>query len=108
MAHAIAMPKFTKRYGEVNETKASGVTYTPPELADFVADQMLKMADLPKGRPVRVLDPAIGHGELLLSLLSRLNLDVEVYGFETDAAALRVATARLRESYPRARLNLVS
>lgn len=107
MNQALAIPKSTKRYGEVTEAKAGGVTYTPRELADFVADQMLDIAELPKGRPVRVLDPAVGHGELLHSLLARLPMKVEVFGFETDAAALAVATARLSESYPSARLHLV-
>lgn len=107
MKPALAIPRFTKRYGEVTESKAGGVTYTPRELADFVADRMLGVADLPRGRPVRVLDPAVGHGELLHSLLARCPGEVEVHGFETDAAALAVATSRLAESYPRARRNLV-
>lgn len=96
-----------RRYSDVTEDKAAGVTYTPRELADFVADQMLRVADLPRGGPVRVLDPATGHGELLHSLLARLPKEVEVYGFETDPAALEVAAARLAESYPHARLNFV-
>lgn len=107
MNQALTIPKFTKRYGEVTESKAGGVTYTPRELADFVADQMLEIADLPKDRPLRVLDPAIGHGELLRSLLDRITGRVEVYGFETDAAALEVAKLRLAESHPHACLNLV-
>lgn len=107
MNQALAIPKLTKRYGEVTESKASGVTYTPRELADFVADQMLAIADLPRGRPVRVLDPAVGHGELLHCLLARLPDEVEVYGFETDAAALAVAASRLTDDYPLARINLI-
>ena len=43
----VTAPQFAKRYGKVAESKASGVTYTPGELADFVADQMLRIADLP-------------------------------------------------------------
>ena len=107
MTQTLAVPKFTKRYGKVSESKASGVTYTPRELADFVADQMLAVASLPTNRPIRILDPALGHGELLHSLLARLTGSVEVSGFETDPAALTVASARLAESYPKARLNLV-
>lgn len=100
------MPRFTKRYGDVGETKAGGATYTPTELADFVADQMLQVADLPTTRPLRILDPALGHGELLHSLLARLDVAVEVFGFETDAAALKVTTERLSKSFPSAILNL--
>jgi adenine-specific DNA-methyltransferase len=107
MTDALTLPKVTKRYVEVTEAKAGGVTYTPLELADFVADQMLQIADLPTDRPIRVLDPAVGHGELLHRLLERLSGTVEVYGFETDASALDVATSRLMQSYPDARLHLV-
>ncbi len=105
----IPIPKPSKRYGEVTEAKAGGVTYTPRELADFVADQILRIADLPTDRPVRVLDPAVGHGELLHSLLAQMpgEVEVEIFGFETDAVALVAATSRLAKSFPRARLNLV-
>lgn len=94
------------RYSEVAEAKSGGVTYTPRALADFVAAQMLRVADLPRGRAVRILDPAVGHGELLVALLEGLDCPAEVYGYETDAAALAEATARLRAGFPGAALNL--
>ena len=79
------------RYQDVSEAKAGGATYTPQLLSDFVAGQILAVANLGASRPLRVLDPAIGHGELLVSLLSRLEGNVEVFGYETDPAALQVA-----------------
>lgn len=100
--------EFTKRYGDVTENKASGVTYTPRELADFVAEQMLEVTDLPKDRPMRILDPAVGQGELLHSLLCRIQGEIEVYGFETDVTALEVAKSRLKAKFPKARLNLIA
>ncbi len=104
---SVTILRQAKRYGIVSQEKSDGVTYTPRELADFVSDQMMKRAKLPDDRHVRVLDPAVGHGELLHSLLARVSGEVEVFGFETDPVALAVAEARLKESYPRARLNLV-
>lgn len=98
--------RFAKRYGDVGETKSDGVTYTPRELADFVADRIVATKHLPSGRTVRVLDPAVGHGELLLALLSRLDGPVEVHGFETDAEALAEARQRIAAAHPGARLNL--
>lgn len=102
MAGAVAR---LSRYSDVSEIKAEGVNYTPPELADFVAAEMINCAQLPTGRSVRLLDPAVGHGELLVSLLERLNCPVEVYGYETDAAALAVATSRLHALFPTAKLH---
>lgn len=98
--------RFTKRYGDVGDAKADGVTYTPRALADFVAGRIVAAAKLPTGRPARVLDPAIGHGELLLALLSQLEGAVEVYGYETDPEALAEARHRLAAAHPGAVLNI--
>lgn len=98
--------RFTKRYGDVGEAKSDGATYTPRALADFVADRILATANLASGRAIRVLDPAIGHGELLLALLDRIDGPVEVFGFETDHLALAEARGRLSREHPQAVLNL--
>ena len=97
----------SKRYHLVTEEKAGGATYTPKILADFVARQMVQLAgDLPIDRPLRVLDPAIGHGELLASLLECLpnqpRPTIEVHGFETDPYALDIAAERLDQRFLRA------
>ena len=102
---ALQKPPLTRRYRIVTEEKAEGATYTPKTLADFVAQQIVETAGrLPTDRPIRVLDPAIGHGELLISLLEHLSdqmeLKVEVHGFETDPEALDTATDRLRRKFP--------
>ena len=94
-----------KRYRIVTEEKAGGATYTPKILADFVAKKIVQFAGkLPTDRRLRVLDPAIGHGELLVSLLEGLanqtNLTIEVYGFETNQEALSMAAARIKQQFP--------
>jgi hypothetical protein len=104
-------PIFTKRYHVVTEEKSGGSTYTPKILSDFVAKIITKNADkLPNDRPLRILDPAIGHGELLVSLLKRLDdqqpgLRIEAYGFETDPRALETATKRLQKQFPAVNLH---
>ncbi len=99
-----------ERYQITTEEKAAGATYTPKILADFVADKIVKIAaELPTHRRVRILDPAIGHGELLLSLLECLidqsNLAIEVHGFETNHEALTTATARIERQFPNVSLH---
>lgn len=93
------------RYSSVTEEKSGGATYTPKLLADFVAQQIVLGARNLKGNDtLRILDPAIGHGELLVSLLGQLSiqpdLKLEVYGFETDPKALSIATKRLEQQFP--------
>ncbi len=95
---------FTKRYHIVTEEKSGGATYTPKALANFVAQQIVDTAGtLATSRPLRILDPAIGHGELLISLLEYLSrrpaITVELYGFETNSRALGIATKRLRQEF---------
>ncbi|MBO0710838.1 MAG: N-6 DNA methylase [Acetobacteraceae bacterium] len=97
------------RYRIVTVEKAGGATYTPTELADFVATEIAARADL--SRPtLRVLDPAIGNGQLLMSLLSQLQsrsrATVIVVGFDTDPDALRDAERRLRIAFPAVTQNL--
>ena len=102
-----------RRYRIVTKEKAGGVTYTPKILADFVARQIIKTAGrLPTSRPLRILDPAIGQGELLVSLLEKLvnqpRLAIEVHGFETDPEALCTARGRLKQNFPGIPLHLES
>lgn len=101
----LTSPRISKRYANITEQKAGGATYTPKTLADFVAQQIVKSArKTSKERPFRVLDPAIGDGELLISLTEQLihnhELKIEIYGFETNLKSLNIATARLRQKFP--------
>jgi type I restriction-modification system DNA methylase subunit len=103
--------KSPTRYNVVSEEKAGGATYTPKKLADFVAEQILRSANVTgRSRTIKVLDPAVGDWELLLSLLERLAAlgveGVQVYGFETDAKAVALARSRIRERLPLASIHL--
>lgn len=102
----IEQPRFTKRYEAVSEEKAGGATYTPRLLADFVARQIVETAgELSSKRVIRILDPAVGDGELLLSLIRHLakhpKVAIEAYGFDTDTKALNIATSRISREFPR-------
>ena len=104
----VSPTRTTKRFAVVTEEKASGATYTPPELADFVAEQMLRELATPAKGPLRILDPAVGGGELLASLLRLLPGDraVEIHGFDNDQRALDATAARLEEAHPKGSLHL--
>lgn len=97
------------RYTAVSEAKAGGVTYTPAALARFLAKQIANDATFPASI-VRVLDPAIGDGELLCALLEELKhrgIDApEVHGFDTDRLALANAQRRLKAAFPSADIRL--
>lgn len=102
-----------RRFSELSEEKSTGATYTPKVLADFVAREIVRACGplRPTSRtPLRILDPAVGDGELLMSLLGVIGRKkaaaCEVYGFDTDPAAVVRAKERLGESFPNARLHI--
>ena len=98
-----------RRYKTVTDEKADGATYTPPKLAAFVASQIVESADLSKTE-LHILDPAVGDGELLLSLvakiLKRSDAAIVVHGFDTNPEALAIAQQRLETAFPDVDLRL--
>jgi len=84
--------------------KETGAHYTPPELAAFVAEQIVAHIDA-SSASLRVLDPAIGDGALMEALVLRLD-GAKVTGFDTDASALSEARDRLAQFVPADRLDL--
>ncbi|MGN6328916.1 MAG: Eco57I restriction-modification methylase domain-containing protein [Rhodanobacter sp.] len=84
--------------------KAEGAIYTPPELAKFVAKQLLQAASLPETAKIQILDPAMGGGALLDALLDELDPTTlarcEVHGYDTDPTALTIGAERLTERHP--------
>ncbi len=103
-------PNPVSRYSVVARKKAHGAIYTPRVLADFVAKQIVDASETPtQDRPLRILDPAVGQGELLLSLLNNLNgksnTKIELHGFETNSSEMDRAADRIRREFPSVTLN---
>ncbi len=93
-----------KRYKSVAITKAQGETYTPNELATFVARQIVEQFDFTAQPKISVLDPAIGDGALTLALLTEVRKKydgaIEVVTFDTNAVALATAKKRIIHYFP--------
>ena len=80
-------------YFPLTKRKPTGSHYTPTLLAEFVAKQITELWVKSSGlQKVRVLDPAVGDGTLLSSLvhriLERTDCIVHAAGFDTDRNAL--------------------
>lgn len=81
--------------------KQHGAHNTPPELADFVADQILFAAKglLKKRKSISIIDPAAGDGELLISLINALHRSgvsgFPIHAFDQDGLALERGRERL-------------
>lgn len=109
------MPKIMGQQAEqipVDLRKATGSHYTPLHLAEFVADKIVAAyAKAPKQQPpLRVLDPAVGDGILLLCLLRRLVAEgfskIEVTGYDTNATAIQRTAEVLKDEFPAAKCSL--
>lgn len=103
--------KKPRRYKLVTEEKAAGVTYTPAPLADFVSEQIAGAMKI-RARSIRILDPAVGDGALLTSLLTALqarksNLSISVVGFDTNADAIALTRRRITSAFPKTDLCLM-
>lgn len=99
------------RYQNVGEKKAGGATYTPKLLADFVADKMIDaFIQQPNRTQPRILDPAMGDGALLISLLESLAklkiVPSEVVGFDVNPVALAEAKRIIKVSFPSVELDI--
>lgn len=106
-------PLTARRYKGVTDEKANGAVYTPKSLANFVSQQIIRAAgENTDTSSVRILDPAVGSGELLVSLLEHLswtpNVRIEACGFETDPKALHIARKRIGKQFPNVSLRFES
>jgi len=92
------------RYAAVSREKAHGATYTPALLADFVAQQLASAVRADRNAALRILDPAVGDGVLLTSLVRALRgrgFDrISVHGCDTDALALEQTRQRFAQEFP--------
>ena len=93
------------RYSNTGKNKETGVVYTPTEMADYVAKEMLKYRNFEFSSEVCILDPAVGEGKLLDALINAIkeeNVDVKIkaVGYETDEIIGKETQIRLLNKFP--------
>ena len=91
--------------------KKSGSHFTPQLLANFIAKQIVKTTKEQFEDSIKILDPAVGDGELIMAILSELTSNdykkVCVTGFDTDQIAITKALSRTSNLFPDIPINLV-
>jgi type I restriction-modification system DNA methylase subunit len=98
-------------YLSAKHRKKAGIHYTPKILADFVAKQIVNSwICKSKTQAIRLLDPAVGDGQLILSLLEGLwakdYFNIEVSCFDTNLNAVELTRIRIQESFSEISLKL--
>lgn len=82
---------------KVNNKKKTGATFTPSELADFLADKMLHYF-ANANEDTCVLDPACGDGALLSSMYKKAHIkSSNIIGYDTNDSYLAVASELIKE-----------
>ena len=61
------------RYSNTSKEKENGIVYTPTAMADYLAHEMIVHKHPQKDGIISILDPAVGEGELLISIISALS-----------------------------------
>lgn len=76
---------------KINDKKQTGATFTPPILADFLANKMLHYYNN-LNKDTCILDPACGNGILLSSILKKINTQsANIIGYDTNEEYLAIA-----------------
>ncbi len=97
------------RYNNTHDKKKNGVVYTPVEMANYVADQMVKYKAFEKTPEVSILDPAIGEGELIISMVNAIGGDspnIKIVGYETDEMVGYATQEKLNKMFPCAKIDI--
>lgn len=100
------------RYSGLPNKKRNGIVYTPQAMAQYLSKQMLSFHNSDFTGKVKVLDPAIGNGELAIALITCLKKngirDITVFGFETDPTAAESTKSRLETMFPEIEIEILN
>lgn len=92
------------RYSNTGKSKENGVVYTPSEMADYLAYEIVKCRTERFNNQIDILDPAVGGGELLISMIRVLKemtkSKIVAVGYETDNVVCNQTQEKLRELFP--------
>ena len=100
------------RYANIKKEKTNGVVYTPTVMADYLSLEMIRYKPCNSNSTgvIRVLDPAVGKGELLISFLKAIKkictVKIEVVGYETDMAICKETRETLSNLFPDVELSI--
>lgn len=94
--------------------KSNGVVYTPKKLADFVAIKIIGYLDKfdSAKKTLKILDPSVGDGVLILSVLENLKLanfkSIEILAFDIDDSNFSVIRNIISDRYNNVDITLKS
>ena len=97
------------RYSNLSKEKENGIVYTPKSIAKYLAEEMVKYKAGKNSNTIKILDPAIGKGELIIALINAIGLaysKIEVVGYETDARICEETSVELLRLFPGIKISI--
>lgn len=86
-----------------SEKKITGSTFTPPDLARFIASRLLSGVEY-EDKAYYILEPSVGEGSLLEALLSQipafLHSRLVVHAYDINATSLQYCKKHFSELFP--------
>lgn len=100
------------RYKNETKEKSNGMIYTPEEMADFLSNELISYHINDYGDEIYILDPAVGNGELLLSIggiLKKRYPDIKLFlvGYETDKEVAETTSKELIDLFPNDKVEII-
>ena len=100
------------RYTNTSKEKENGVVYTPTEMANYLAHEVITHKPFLDGDAIRVLDPAVGDGELLIAIIKELSLittaKISAVGYETDSSVCTNTQNKLSFMFPNTTISVIN
>ncbi|MBR3881217.1 MAG: N-6 DNA methylase, partial [Mailhella sp.] len=97
------------RYSNTGKHKENGVVYTPEEMANYVAKEILNYRTSAFDSEISILDPAVGTGELLIALINTISEQgkrIKAVGYETDKIVGKETQKKLEIMFPQVEIEI--
>lgn len=97
------------RYSNTGKNKENGVVYTPEEMANYVAKEILNYRTSAFDSEISILDPAVGTGELLIALINTISEQgkrIKAVGYETDKIVGKETQKKLEIMFPQVEIEI--
>lgn len=101
------------RYKNETKEKSNGMICTPNDMADFLSNELISYHIDAHNDEIYVLDPAVGKGELLLSIGSILKKcfpakKLILVGYETDTDVAKATSDALANTFPDDKIEIIN
>lgn len=98
------------RYANISDAKKNGVVYTPRKMANYLANEIYKHWKGKKTDSIDILDPAVGKGELLISMIQLLIekgiKKIHAVGYEMNKSIAITTQKQLNALFPSLKIEI--